>query len=98
MEPMRDSERCGAAVATAGVKLHRRAQGSSLPTVLTEGERHLLRDANSAFCEFSGKRWESVEGRRIASVFGHPVGLEPLLDRIYRTGVGDFATDLIFRT
>jgi signal transduction histidine kinase len=79
---------------TNPTRLHRRAEGSPLPTALTEGETHVIRDANAAFCEFVRRPYAAVAGSRIAGLLGEPARFERLLDAAYRAQATDYAQDV----
>jgi PAS domain S-box-containing protein len=82
--------------------LHEAVQGcgylvgrSPLPTVVTEGERHIVRYANAAFCSLIGKASADLMGRPFADIIPqteHNASVS-LLDRVYRTGEPEIVTD-----
>lgn len=81
---------------TAPARLHRRTEGSPLPTALIDGETQLVRDANPAFCTFIQRDYGDLPGKRITSLLGNAVRLKALLDRVSHLGATDFEADLAF--
>jgi len=73
----------------SSVALFRAVLGeSSLPMAATEGDTHLVRYANAAFCRLVGRGDEEVVGRPVHAIL-EATGLGDtvaLLDRVYRAG------------
>src|ERR1041385_2923206 len=73
--------------------VHHANEGSPLPIVLTRGEMHVVKCANLAFCRLIGKSPKEIEGKALITFFKDAGFLTDLLDRVYRSGVTDFASD-----
>ncbi|WP_437623848.1 PAS domain-containing sensor histidine kinase [Sorangium sp. So ce1151] len=69
---------------------------SPVPTLLTVTEEHIVRYANPAFCGLPVMPPGAPAGARFASLFHGAEALEALLDRVFRDGVTDVATDVAF--
>lgn len=68
---------------------------SPLPTVVTEGQAHVLRYVNPAFCKQLGQAPDTLIGNPLrASVQVQDDVTLALLDRVYATGTPQFAVDL----
>ena len=68
------------------------SQGSALtahaplPTAIMEGERHLVRYVNPAFCRLMGRPLEMLVGRPFAEILAKRDECLTLLDRVFREG------------
>ncbi|WP_438008079.1 ATP-binding protein [Sorangium sp. So ce321] len=69
---------------------------SPLPTLLTVTGEHLVLYANPAFCGLPVVPSGTPAGVRFASLVHGAEALEALLDRVFRDGVTDVATDVAF--
>ncbi len=69
---------------------------SSLAMATTEGESHLVRYANPAFCRLAGRAADALMGRPLAEILPElqEQGTVALLDRVYETGAPERAVDL----
>jgi PAS domain S-box-containing protein len=57
-----------------------------LPMATVEGESHIVRYANTAFCRILDKRREDIVGNPFAELVSDNGGCLKQLDRVYRTG------------
>ncbi|WP_437486638.1 PAS domain-containing sensor histidine kinase [Sorangium sp. So ce1014] len=79
------------------IRLHQPAiERSPLPAVLTVTEEHLVRYANPAFSRLSAIPSGVPAGVRFTSLFRGAEALDALLDRVFRDGVTDVATNVAF--
>jgi len=68
--------------------------GSLLPIAATEGETHIVRYANPAFCRFAGKEKSEVIGHPFEAIVSEAekYGSVSLLDQVYRSGKAETIT------
>jgi PAS domain S-box-containing protein len=67
-------------------------EGSPLPIATLAGSNHIVRYANSAFCQLAGKSKDELIGSPLAEIL--PGGQTPaILDRVYRTGEAETNTE-----
>src|SRR5579864_758660 len=74
---------------------YRASERSPLPTVATEGDRHIVRYANPAFCSLAGKPNDDLIGRAFADVVPDTeqnLGVS-ILDHVYHTGRPEIVTE-----
>lgn len=66
---------------------------SPVPTAEVEGDRHLVRYANPAFCRLVSASKEALAGRTFAEAMHESHGCLAALDRVYRTGKAETHTE-----
>ena len=68
---------------------------SPLPVVYSDGQRHIVRYVNPAFCHLVGKAAEELIGRPFALAVpeGETNGCLALLDHVYQTGTSETLAD-----
>lgn len=69
---------------------------SSLPAVFTRGPAHLVHHGNVAFSRLISALLEDLSGKPLLGLFTDAGVLTELLDRVYGSGVCDFARDVTF--
>src|SRR5579871_5074627 len=76
--------------------LRRAAESSPVPTTFTGEPKHAVRHANQAFCQLVQRSPEEMEGEPLATFFEDAGTLAELADRVHRSGITDFAGDLVY--
>lgn len=66
---------------------------SPVPMAEVEGDRHLVRYANPAFCRLVSTSKEALAGRSFAEAMHESQGCLAALDRVYRTGKAETHTE-----
>lgn len=69
--------------------------GSPLPTLATRGPKHIVADANPAFCRLCGQAESELTGRPLDEIVEQAIRdrLSALLDRVYLTGTAETISD-----
>lgn len=67
---------------------------SPLPVVFTRGDAHIAHHGNPAFYRLLGASCAELMGKPLVTLFEETLPFKDLLDRVYRSGVTDFANHL----
>jgi len=75
--------------------LHSLAEASPVAMAVSEGESHVLRYVNPAFCRLYGRPAAELLGRAFGEVCPEESGaVKPLLDRVFQSGSAESLADL----